>query len=131
MSLEQLNVLIVDDVNTIRVHVKELLKASGFKSVFSAGSVAQATEILAKEKIDLVLCDLHMEGPNGLEFLKTLRGNPTFADVAFVMVTAENTMDQILAAVQAGVDDYLLKPLTAASVQDKVTRALKKRKKIP
>ncbi len=127
MTEADINVLVIDDVNSIRVQIKELMRSMGFKKIKAAASPEEAIAMLEGEKFELVLCDWHMAPFDGLEILRYVRRTPQHATSAFVMVTAEGTRERVIEAVQSGVDDYVLKPLTAASIKTKVYAALKKR----
>jgi two-component system chemotaxis response regulator CheY len=126
MDKGDVNVLIVDDVNAIRVQLKEILKSFGFKKMKAVQNAEEAMQILEDEQFQIILCDWHVGPTSGLEFLKYVRQHPDFKNLAFVMVTAENTKEGVLQAIQAGIDDYIVKPITIASM-DKVHRALIKR----
>src|SRR5262249_29846805 len=116
MEQGDVNILVVDDVNTMRIRIKELLKSFGFRKIHLAGTAQEAKEILEAEPFHLILCDWHMATVDGLEFLKFVRQNPTFGKIAFVLITAESTRELVLEAIQAGVDDYIVKPLTLAHI---------------
>lgn len=129
MTKEEVSILVVDDVNSIRVHVRELLKSFGFKKVTIAQSSQDALTILASEKIDLVLADWHMDGSttSGLDLLKIVRSIEAYRAIPFVLVTGESTKEYVLQAIQAGVDDYVVKPLTLVQIQSKVYSVLLKK----
>lgn len=129
MSLHQdAAILVVDDVNTMRTQISDLLKGFGFPNVTTVGNGEEAKVALANGKFNLVLSDWHMEPTNGMELLKFVRTTPTLQGIAFVMVTAESTKERVVEAIKAGVDDYLVKPLTRAQIETKVyTILLKKR----
>ena len=126
MDKGDVNILIVDDVNAIRVQLKEILKSFGFKKMKSVQNAEEAKQIIEDELFHIILCDWHIGPTSGLEFLKYIRQHPDFKNMAFVMVTAENTKEGVMQAVQAGIDDYIVKPITLTSM-DKVQRALVKK----
>jgi two-component system chemotaxis response regulator CheY len=128
MLREEVNILVVDDVNTMRVQIKELLQGFGFRSVKLAQNGQEAEQVLASEPVHLVLCDWHMEPTNGIDLLKHMRSKDNLKDVAFVMVTAESVKEKVVEAIKAGVDDYLVKPLTVEQIQSKVYGVLTRRK---
>jgi two-component system chemotaxis response regulator CheY len=130
MLLTEVNVLVVDDVNSMRVNIRDLLKGAGFSKVKVAGGVDDAKKLLEDEPIHLVLSDLHMEPLNGLDFLAYVRSHPVYKTVPFLMVTAENTKEHVLGAIAAGVDDYIMKPFTAVQLQNKVYGVLQRKKVI-
>jgi two-component system chemotaxis response regulator CheY len=117
---EDVNILVVDDVNTMRVQIRDLLKGFGFRKVSVAGSGEEAKQILETDAFHLVLCDWHMTPTDGLELLKYVRAHPTYKSMPFIMVTAESTKERVIEAIKTGVDDYLVKPLTMMQIQNKV-----------
>lgn len=127
MTREEVAIIVVDDVNTMRIQIKELLRTFGFRKVVLASNGEGAKKLLETDKFHLVLADWHMDPTNGLDLLKYIRSHPDHKDVAFIMVTAECTKPLVFEALQAGVDDYLIKPLTAAQVQNKVYGTLLKK----
>jgi two-component system chemotaxis response regulator CheY len=129
MSLhDETNILVVDDVNTMRVQVKELLKGFGFSNINAVANGEVAKIELTTKSYQLVLCDWHMEPTNGIELLKFVRSHPSLKGMAFIMVTAECTKENVILAVQAGVDDYLVKPLTRTQIETKVYVTLLKKR---
>lgn len=128
MALDTVSVLVVDDVNAMRVQIKEILKSVGFKKIDLAGDGAEAQTMMAKNAYDMVLSDWHMEPLGGMELLGFVRDNPLYAQTAFIMITAENAKEHVMKAIEMGVDNYLVKPLTVAQIQDKIITTLNKRK---
>ncbi|MCC7441033.1 MAG: response regulator [Bdellovibrionales bacterium] len=127
MLLTDVNVLVVDDVNTMRVQVRDILKQFGFQKVTLAASAEEAQACLKEQPYQVVLCDWHMVPTTGLDLLKFIRGNDSLKALVFLMVTAESTKELVVQAIQCGVDDYLVKPFTLAQVQSKVYGALLKK----
>ena len=128
VSAIQVPILIIDDVMTIRTQVRDLMRHMGFEKVFSASNPTEGMLIINKERIKVVLCDWHMEPTNGLDMLIQLRADSRYDSLAFLMVTAETTKDRVLEAIAAGLDDYIVKPLSAEKVKDRLIPALQKRK---
>lgn len=130
MDRVDINVLIVDDVQAVRTNVRELLKGYGFRNITVAANGAEAKHYLMTQKIHLVLCDWHMEVMDGFELLDFVRRGPDpgLKEIGFLLVTADSTKEHVIKAVQAGVDDYLVKPLTIGQIQDRVAKCLVKRK---
>lgn len=120
MLREEVGILVVDDVNTMRVQIKDLLKSFGFQKITLAEGGEAAKRALDQESIQLVLCDWHMAPTDGMELLKHVRANGKVKDVPFIMVTAESTKEKVVEAIKSGVDDYLVKPLTLDQIQSKV-----------
>lgn len=129
MSLhDESNILVVDDVNTMRSQIKELLKGFGFQNITTVANGEEAKVALHAGPIHLVLCDWHMEPTDGMALLKYVRAHPQMKSIAFLMVTAESTQELVVQAIKGGVDDYLIKPLTRGQIETKVyTVLLKKR----
>lgn len=128
MKPEDVSVLVVDDVNAVRTQVSQLLKTFGFTKIIMTANGEEARLMLGVNQFHLILADWHMEPTDGLTLLKAVRGDEKNKDAAFIMVTADGTKDHVITAIQSGVDDYLVKPLTSAQIQNKVYRALFKRK---
>jgi two-component system, chemotaxis family, chemotaxis protein CheY len=128
MNVDEISVLIADDVNSTRFQIRDLLKESGFKKLTMVGSGEEAKVYLQAEPINLVLCDWYMSPTDGFELLKWVRANAQLKQTPFIMVTGESTKERVIDAIQAGVDDYLVKPLTMVQVQSKVFNVLIKKK---
>jgi two-component system chemotaxis response regulator CheY len=120
MLREEINILVVDDVNTMRVQVKELLKSFGFKKITAASNGEEAKKLLDLEDVHLVLADWKMEPGDGMDLLLYVRKHPQHKNMPFIMVTAESTKEKVIEVIKAGVDDYLVKPLTPVQIQNKV-----------
>ncbi len=120
MLRDEVGILVVDDVNTMRVQIKDLLKSFGFRNIHLAGGGEEGKAMLERQSIHLILCDWHMSPTDGLDFLKYVRAHDLHKSTAFIMVTAESTKERVVEAIKSGVDDYLVKPLTPAQIQTKV-----------
>lgn len=126
--MADLSVLVVDDVNTMRTQLKEILRSIGIQKVLGVSNGEEAKLVLETEAVHLVVCDWHMSPTDGLEVLKFLRAHPTLGKtVGFLMLTAEGTKEKVLTAIQAGVDDYVMKPVSPAQVLAKIQNVMKKR----
>jgi two-component system chemotaxis response regulator CheY len=130
MTVAEVSVLVVEDVNSTRFQIRDLLKECGFKKITLAASGEEAKVTVQTEPPELILCDWYMTPTDGLEVLKFVRSHPTAKGIAFIMVTGEGTKDRVINAIQAGVDDYIVKPLTMVQVQSKVFQVLIKKKVI-
>jgi two-component system, chemotaxis family, chemotaxis protein CheY len=107
-------ILIVDDMLTIRKITKKTLNELHFKKIEEASTGAEAWQIISKEPpFDLIICDWNMPKMTGLELLQKIRSTPEIAETPFILLTAESDMAQVKTAIQAGVDDYILKPFTS------------------
>ncbi|MBN23378.1 MAG: response regulator [Bdellovibrionaceae bacterium] len=121
---KEVEILVVDDVMSIRVQIRDLLKNFGFQQITLVSSGPEAMKHLKEHPVHIVLCDWRMEIGDGLELLGFIRSEPKLKDLPFVMVTAENTKERVIEAIQKGVDSYLVKPITVQQVQDKVFSVL-------
>ena len=120
-----LRVLVVDDFATMRKIEKNILGQLGIKNVDEADDGATALPKIQQNTYDVILLDWNMPQMSGLELLKAIRSDPNAKDVPTIMVTAEALKDNIIAAAQAGVNDYVVKPFTAAVLEDKLKKVLK------
>jgi two-component system chemotaxis response regulator CheY len=127
MLREDVAILVVDDVQAMRTQIREMLKESGFKKVRVAANGEEGKIALSSEPTQLVLADWKMEPLDGMGLLKFVRSHPTLKDMAFIMITAETTKERVVEAIQSGVDDYIVKPLTIAQIQSKVYGVLIKK----
>lgn len=130
MKIEDLSILVVEDVLAMRTRLKDLCREIGFKQVTMASNGDEAKVVMAIEDIHLLLVDWYTEPLSGIDLLKLVRSTPKFQNCVFLMVTAENTREKVIEALKSGVDDYVVKPVTAAQLQGKVMSALTKRKVI-
>jgi two-component system chemotaxis response regulator CheY len=110
------------------MQIKELLKAFGFQHLATVSNGEEAKIELSKNSYDLILADWHMEPCDGLQLLKYVRENANFKAIAFVLITAESTKERVVDAIRAGVDDYLIKPLTRVQIETKVYSVLLKKR---
>jgi two-component system, chemotaxis family, chemotaxis protein CheY len=121
---KDLTILVVDDFSTMRRVVRNILRELDFKNVLEADDGSTALEILKAEKVDLIVSDWNMPKMTGLELLKLVRAMERTKKIPFLMVTAEAQMDNIVEAVKAGVSNYILKPFTATTLSDKISRII-------
>ena len=118
-----LKVLIVDDFPTMRRIIKSLMGQLGFKTFVEAEDGALALRALKDHgNFELVVSDWNMPNMTGLELLVTVRSDPQLKHLPFLMVTAEAEKENILAAVKAGVSNYIVKPFTALTLKEKLER---------
>jgi two-component system, chemotaxis family, chemotaxis protein CheY len=113
--------LVVDDSRAMRGILVKILGRLGFE-VLQAGDGREAFAILDRESpsVELVLSDWNMPEMNGLEFVKTVRADPRFTQLTVVMVTTETHIEQMMVALGAGANEYIMKPFTAEMVEDKL-----------
>ncbi len=126
--------LIVDDFGTMRKIVRKVLSEIGFKNVEEADDGNTALPKLKQGSesgapFNFVISDWNMPGMSGLELLKACRADDKLKHLPFVMVTAESEQSNLVAAIQAGVTDYVVKPFNAATLKEKIENAYKKTQK--
>lgn len=119
---KDMKILIVDDFSTMRRIVKNLLRDLGFTNTSEADDGLTALPMLQGGKYDFLVTDWNMPGMEGIDLLKTVRADPELASLPVLMVTAESKKDQIVEAAQAGVNGYVVKPFTAATLKEKIDK---------
>lgn len=119
-----IKILVVDDFATMRRIVKNILTQLGFKEIIEADDGTTALDILKKEKVDLIISDWNMPKMTGLDLLKEVRADSAMAGTPFIMVTAEAQQDNIILAVKAKVNQYIVKPFTADTLGEKINKVL-------
>lgn len=113
-------ILIVDDYKTMLRIVRGLLNQLGFANIEEATDGAMAWEMVKKKQYGLIVSDWNMEPMSGFEFLKLVRTNEASKQLPFIMVTAESKTENIIAAKQAGVSNYIVKPFNAQTLKQKL-----------
>jgi two-component system chemotaxis response regulator CheY len=113
-------ILIVDDYNTMIRIIRNLLKQLGFQNVDEATDGSTALEKLRSKSYGLVISDWNMAPMTGYDLLREIRADPTLSRTPFIMVTAESKTDNVIAAKKAGVDNYIVKPFNAQTLQHKI-----------
>lgn len=124
-----INILIVDDFPGMRGLIKGILKNMGFNNFFEAQDGAIALSLIEKEKIDLIISDWIMPNMTGLDLLKAIKGSERLKGIPFLIITADGSKENVLAAIEAGVSSYIVKPFTPETLQAKVQNVLKRRGK--
>ncbi|MGM0560689.1 MAG: response regulator [Pseudomonadota bacterium] len=119
-----MQILIVDDYKTMLRIIRNLLKQLGFNNVDEATDGAQALQKLRDKPYQLVISDWNMEPMSGLQLLKEVRTDTKLKDLPFVMITAESKSENVVAAKQAGVTNYIVKPFNAATLKNKLQAVL-------
>ena len=118
---KSMNVLVVDDYKSMVRIVRGMLNQLGFVNVDDAPDGAAAMALLKEKEYGLVLSDWNMQPVTGLELLKQVRAEERTKKTPFVMVTAEAKVENVIAARQAGVNNYVIKPFTLAVLKQKLT----------
>lgn len=121
---KNIKILIVDDYKTMLRIVRNLLKQNGYENVEEATDGAAALAKLKESRFDLIISDWNMEPMNGLELLKAVRADEELKDIPFIMVTAESKTENVLAAKEAKVSNYIVKPFNAATLKQKLDTVL-------
>lgn len=119
--------LVVDDFSTMRRIIKNLLHDLGYKNVSEADDGTTALPMLKSGKFDFLITDWNMPGMPGLDLLKQVRADAALAAMPVLMLTAEAKREQIVEAAQAGVNGYVIKPFTAATLKEKIDKILASR----
>ena len=119
---KNMKVLVVDDFSTMRRIVKNLLRDLGFTNISEADDGSTALPMLQGGDFDFVVTDWNMPGMQGIDLLKAIRADATLSHIPVLMVTAEAKKEQIVMAAQAGVNGYIVKPFTAATLKTKLDK---------
>jgi two-component system chemotaxis response regulator CheY len=106
--------------------IKNLLRDIGYENVIEAEDGKQALKIIQSGGIDFVITDWNMPNMTGIELLKEIRRHAGFNELPVLMVTAESRKEQIIEAAQAGVNGYIVKPFTAATLKEKLDKILQR-----
>ncbi|EQB98722.1 chemotaxis response regulator CheY [Photorhabdus temperata] len=126
MANKDLKFLVVDDFSTMRRIVRNLLKELGFNNVEEAQDGAEALTKIRSSQFDFIISDWNMPNMDGLELLKVIREDAQLAKIPVLMVTAEAKKENIIAAAQAGASGYVVKPFTAATLEEKLNKIFEK-----
>ena len=117
-------ILIVDDYKTMLRIIRNLLKQINFENVEEASDGGEAFTKMQGGNFDLVISDWNMEPVTGLQLLQQVRADPKLKATPFIMVTAESKTENIIAAKQAGVSNYIVKPFNADTLREKINKVL-------
>ncbi|GHB62288.1 response regulator [Psychrosphaera saromensis] len=119
---KNMKILVVDDFSTMRRIIKNLLRDLGFTNVQEADDGSTALPMLQNGHFDFVVTDWNMPGMQGIDLLREIRKDDNLKHMPVMMVTAEAKKEQIVAAAQAGVNGYIVKPFTAATLKGKLEK---------
>ena len=125
MADTNMKFLVVDDFSTMRRIVRNLLKELGFTNVDEAEDGAAALQKLKGEQFDFVVSDWNMPNMTGIELLKAIRADAGLKHLPVLMVTAEAKKENIIEAAKAGASGYVVKPFTAATLDEKLNKIFK------
>ncbi|CNI14288.1 MULTISPECIES: chemotaxis response regulator CheY [Yersinia] len=126
MADKNLRFLVIDDFATMRRIVRNLLQDLGFKNVDEAEDGQDALNKLRESKFDFVISDWNMPNLDGLQLLSEIRKDENLNKIPVLMVTAEAKKENIIAAAQAGANGYVVKPFTAATLEEKLNKIFEK-----
>jgi len=119
---KNIKILVVDDFSTMRRIIKNLLRDLGFNNADEADDGTTALPMLQTGSYDLLITDWNMPGMQGIDLLRAVRADPKLSTMPVLMVTAEQKKAQIIEAAQAGVNGYIVKPFTAATLKEKLEK---------
>ena len=119
---KNIKILVVDDFSTMRRIIKNLLRDLGFNNTAEADDGTTALPMLQSGNYDLLITDWNMPGMQGIDLLKAVRADPKLSMMPVLMVTAEQKKEQIIEAAKAGVNGYIVKPFTAATLKEKLDK---------
>lgn len=123
---KNMKILMVDDFATMRKVIKNLLKQTGYNNIVEAEDGVDALKVLKSGKVDFIISDWNMPNMTGLELLKAVRADKDLTGLPFLMVTAEGLQENVVAAVKAGVSNYIVKPFTAEVLNEKIEKIIAK-----
>ena len=120
----QMNILIVDDYKTMLRIIRNLLKQLGFNNVDEATDGSSALQKLRDKDYQLVISDWNMEPMTGIQLLREVRADAKLKALPFIMITAESKTENVIAAKEAGVNNYIVKPFNAATLKTKLASVI-------
>ena len=120
-----MKILVVDDMSTMRRIVKNILKQLGFNNLEEAENGQEALTKLKADSYGFVVSDWNMPVMMGIDMLRAIRADESLKKIPVLMVTAEAQKENLMEAVQAGVSNYVVKPFTAETMQDKINKIFK------
>ena len=122
---KQMKILVVDDFATMRRIVKNTLQQLGFQNIEEAEDGKVALDKLKAGSFEFVISDWNMPNMMGIDLLRSVRGDEKLKSLPFLMVTAESLKENVMEAVKSGVSNYIVKPFSAETLEDKLTAIFK------
>ncbi|MDR1452129.1 MAG: response regulator [Helicobacteraceae bacterium] len=120
-----MKILVVDDSSTMRRIIKNTLNRLNFKELLEAENGAQAWEVLSQNiDVSVLITDWNMPEMNGLELVKKVRSEQKYVDLPIIMVTTEGGKTEVITALKAGVNNYIVKPFTPDVLREKLEAVL-------
>lgn len=120
MPDQSMKILTVDDFSTMRRIIRNILRQLGYTNITEADNGAAAFEVLKAQHIDFVISDSNMPNMTGLELLKAIRSDEKLQQIPMLLVTADALKENVVEAVKAGVNGYIVKPFTAETLREKI-----------
>jgi len=121
----KMSILVVDDFASMRHIITNILTQLGYTNVIEADNGQRALEIINSQRVDFVITDWNMPQMTGLDLLLAIRASKTHGKLPVLMVTAEAMQESIIAAAQAGVNNYIIKPFDAKTLEMKIAKIFK------
>ncbi len=122
MPSTDIRILVVDDMSTMRRIIKTILNQLGYSNIDEAENGKQALAKLKKERFDFVITDWNMPEMDGLELVKAIRADEELKTLPVLMVTAEAKKENVMEALKAGVNNYIVKPFTPEILKEKMEK---------
>jgi two-component system chemotaxis response regulator CheY len=126
MPDQSMKLLTVDDFSTMRRIIRNILRQIGYSNIAEAETGGAALNTLQTQDIDFVISDWNMPGMSGLELLQAIRADDKLKNIPVLMVTAEALKDNVVEALKAGVNGYIVKPFTAETLKEKIDAIFEK-----
>ncbi len=127
MLNKNIKILAVDDLPVMRKIFTHLANQIGLQKIDTVASAPEALEKLRENKYDVILCDWKMPEMDGIDLLNAMRQEPELQKIPFIMVTSEGSEEKVKQAIEAGVDNYIVKPMTAKILEDKLSMTFQKK----
>ena len=119
---KNMKILVVDDHESMRRIVKQILQDLGFPNVETADDGSTALPMVRTKEFDFVITDWNMPEMEGIDLLRAIRADAEISKLPVLLVTAESKKEQIIQAAKAGVNDYVVKPFNSEIIQNKISR---------
>ena len=121
---KNMSILIVDDYKTMLRILRNLLRQLDFNNIEEATDGSMALQKLRQKKFDFVISDWNMEPMTGIQLLREVRSDDSLKHLPFIMITAESKSENVIAAKQAGVSNYIVKPFNSETLKTKMQSVL-------
>ncbi|HLF87089.1 MAG TPA: chemotaxis response regulator CheY [Nitrospiria bacterium] len=122
----KMKILVVDDFSTMRRIVRNILKQLGYSNIEEAEDGNAALTKMKLDSYGLVISDWNMPNMTGIELLQKIRSDSALKDIPVLMVTAEAKQENVIVAIQSGVNNYIVKPFTAEVLKEKIDKIFDK-----